>query len=327
MNNKNQFKLLSIDTTDEDNSNSDNDNDTKDTKDTNVVIQNDLNNTENNSKNINDEDNDLDDDEDNNEDDNDNDNDNYNNDEDDSEYKKPNKFLNFRNLKFDNYSNKKKPFLNKNNHKKIMCQNFLNDNFCTYKDKCLYAHDRNEQKIDIKRQKIFDILNSDTDLSTLDYQKNKEIYKELQLFTKICPECIINKCTGGNNCRFGTPYQKYLICYDDLNYGSCKDDFCEKIHLTKRNLKPQYTNIFSTINKPPINNIHMLSTFMNNINHNIFISKDEDNINNEILNIDNDNDNDDIIFNINKKNYSSESESDIECDKSIFIEKFNFDDD
>ncbi len=226
---------------------------------------------------------------------------------------------NFRNSKFDKFLSKKKLYLkkniyeNKNNHKKIMCQNYLDNNFCTYNEKCLYAHNKDEQKIDIKRNKIFDILNSSNDLSNLEYYKNKDIYKELQLFTKICNDCVLNKCTGGNNCKFGSPYEKYVICYDDLNYGSCNDNECNKIHLTKRNLKPQYNNIYSSINKPPINNLHMLTTFMNNINilNTVNIPINNTNtVNNDIIN-----QNNDII------------DSDTDCDKSIFIDKFNFVDD
>jgi hypothetical protein len=237
------------------------------------------------------------------------------------------------------------PYDNKHNHKKIMCQNFIDTNSCTYKDKCLYAHNREEQKIDVKRKKIFDILDSKTDLSSLEYYKNKDIYKELQIFTKLCNECVKNKCTGGNNCKFGAPYEKYLICYDDLNYGSCKDDkYCNKIHLTKRNLKPQYSNIYSNITKPPINNIKMLSSFMNNMNNinqnilnytnssttNSSTTNDNANNNNNDNNdnddnnvyIDNDNDNDSIDSDINIENIYDNSD-DSECEKSIFIDNFN----
>jgi hypothetical protein len=260
--------------------------------------------------------------------------------------------FNFRNSKFDNFLSKKKIFLkkniyeNKNNHKKIMCQNYLNDNFCTYNDKCLYAHNKDEQKIDIKRKKIFDILNSSSDLSNLEYYKNKDIYKELQLFTKICNDCILNKCTGGNNCKFGSPYEKYVICYDDLNYGSCNNTSCNKIHLTKRNLKPQYNNIYSSINKPQINNISMLTTFMNNIN----LLNNNTNNNNNNNNIDINNDNNDNNYNFDNNNFDNDImnttesiinycnntnnnsnnnsnnnvDSDTECEKSIFLDKLNF---
>jgi hypothetical protein len=241
---------------------------------------------------------------------------------------------------------KTNPYDNKHNHKKIMCQNFIDTNSCTYKDKCLYAHNREEQKIDIKRKKIFDILDSKTDLSSLEYYKNKDIYKELQLFTKLCNECVKNKCTGGNNCKFGAPYEKYLICYDDLNYGSCKDDkYCNKIHLTKRNLKPQYSNIYSNITKPPINNIKMLSSFMNNmnnINQNILNyttstttgtttndNNNDNNLDNNNLdnnldnnNLDNNLDNDSVDTDINIENIYDNSD-DSECEKSIFIDNFN----
>jgi hypothetical protein len=217
--------------------------------------------------------------------------------------------LNIRNMKLNKFFNKKKittnnkksNFDNKLNHKKIMCQNFIDTNSCIYNEKCLYAHNLQEQKIDIKRRKILDLIESTEDLSYIDPHKNKDIYKDLQLFTKLCTECVNNKCTGGFNCKFGSPSIKFLLCYEDLNYGNCIDKTCTKIHLTKRHLKPQYNNIFSSINKPPINNIQMLTPFMNNIS-------------NLLLN----------LSNISNNNNDFESDDD-ECEKSIFIEKINFD--
>jgi hypothetical protein len=71
--------------------------------------------------------------------------------------------------------------------------------------------------------------------------------KDLLTYTKLCDNCINKKCTGGYNCKYGSCLQKYLICYDDLNYNHCTDKNCEKIHLSKRNLKPILNKIYYTI--------------------------------------------------------------------------------
>jgi len=186
------------------------------------------------------------------------------------------------------------------NHKKILCQNMIINGTCVYTDRCLYAHKLDEQKIDIKRKKIFDLLDNNIDLSFIDVNKHKDIYKEFILFTKPCLDCINNKCTGGNNCKFGSPSIKYIICYDDLNYGTCEDTSCERKHLTKRGLKPIYNNISTLLNKPPINNINMLKPIINNL----------------------------VLFNnINKTNINNiiddSDSSDDECEKSIFNSKYD----
>ena len=128
-----------------------------------------------------------------------------------------------------------------------MCQNFITNNNCTYGDKCVYAHNLREQKIDVRRKKILEIILSDENLDKYNPSINKDIYKELQNFTKLCTDCENGKCTGGYNCKFGSPDKKYLICYDDINYGNCLLENCSKIHLTKRGLKPMYNNIYSNI--------------------------------------------------------------------------------
>jgi len=194
-------------------------------------------------------------------------------------------------------------YFNKYNHKKIMCQNYILNNICTYGDKCLYAHNLDEQRIDIKRKKILNILSSTESLDNQDLHLNRELYKELCIFTKLCNECTNKKCTGGYNCKFGAPLEKYLICYEDLNYNNCTDINCKKIHLSKRGLKPQYSNISTHINKPLINNINMLIPFINNLNMlNIPTTMSTDNL------------------------YVENNDMDENCDESIFIDKFKITD-
>lgn len=195
-----------------------------------------------------------------------------------------------------NYEKKEK----KINHKKILCQNIILHGICTYTDRCLYAHTIEEQKIDIKRKKIFDLIDLNTDLSFIDVNKHKDIYKDFLLFTKPCLDCVNNKCNGGNNCKFGSPFIKYIICYDDLNYGVCDNTNCDRNHLTKRGLKPIYNNISTILNQPVINNIKMIKPVINNL---LLLN----NLNKLTINFLND-----------------ESDlSDEECDKSIFNSKYD----
>jgi len=175
----------------------------------------------------------------------------------------------------------------------------ISNGSCTYTDRCLYAHILDEQKIDIKRKKIYELLDSIIDLSFIDVNKHKDIYKEFLLFTKPCLDCINNKCTGGNNCKFGSPSIKYIICYDDLNYGVCEDSNCDRKHLTKRGLKPIYNNISTILHQPTIDNIIMLKPIIDNL----------------------------LLFNMNKTNINLTNEdsdiSDEECEKSIFNSKYD----
>ena len=181
-----------------------------------------------------------------------------------------------------------------------MCQNVIINGTCTYTDRCLYAHKLDEQKIDIKRKKIFELIDSTTDLSFIDVNKHNDIYKEFLLFTKPCLDCVNNKCTGGNNCKFGAPNIKYIVCYDDLNYGKCEDANCDRKHLSKRGLKPIYNNISNILAQPSIDNISMIKPIINNL----------------------------LLFNNYNNNYINliNDDSDItdeECEKSIFNSKYD----
>jgi len=228
--------------------------------------------------------------------------------ESDSEYenfeKNDIKNNNFKKKKFD-YAIKRNTWVNerkekKINHKKILCQNVILNGSCMYTDRCLYAHKIDEQKIDIKRKKIFDLLDSTCDLSFIDINKHNDIYKEFLLFTKPCLDCLNNKCTGGNNCKFGSPNIKYIVCYDDLNYGKCEDSECNRKHLSKRGLKPICYNISLVLTQPVIDNISMIQPIFNNL----FLINNIDRTYTNLTNGDSD-------------------ISDEECDKSIFNSKYD----
>ena len=230
----------------------------------------------------------------------------------DDVYKIKNKFKKI------NYKFKYKKPENNYNHKKILCQNNLMNGVCTYNDRCQYAHSLTEQKIDIRRKKILDLIDSENITENIDIQT----YKDLNLFTVLCNDCINKKCSGGYNCKLGAPLEKYLVCYDDLNYGHCTNDKCIKNHLTKKGLKPQYN--LNNQSKPHISNIKMLIPFINNldiltINQNNINGNDMNDINciNENITI---NDTNMLDTNIN----DNENNIDNECIESIFIDKYKY---
>jgi hypothetical protein len=126
------------------------------------------------------------------------------------------------------------------NLKKILCQNIIDYHECKYGSKCLYAHNLVEQNIDTKRRAVYELIDSTSDLSEFDLRKNHSVYKILLELSKLCKNCMENKCIGGYNCKAGSCVKKYCICLSDLNNGICQNPGCEFVHLTKRGLKPFY---------------------------------------------------------------------------------------
>lgn len=121
-------------------------------------------------------------------------------------------------------------------NKNILCLNILNNRYCPYKNNCTFAHGLVNQTIDPMRNKIFNMIDYDIDLSDVDFINNMEIYNSMLKLTKLCHKCANNTCIGGYNCKFGSCVKKYQICYDDLVYGKCKFPNCEYVHLTKKGL-------------------------------------------------------------------------------------------
>lgn len=126
----------------------------------------------------------------------------------------------------------------KDNHKKILCHNMILYNKCDYGNKCLYAHSLEDQNVDTIREYAYKIIKSDNDLSMINLNKDKELYRTLLSLSKPCQDCINHKCTGGYNCKYGTCDTIYTVCENDLIVGICKDTECNNIHLTERNLRP-----------------------------------------------------------------------------------------
>lgn len=132
---------------------------------------------------------------------------------------------------------------NKYNYKKILCKNINN---CPYTTKCKFAHSIDEQIIDHVRRKAYNMIKYNIDLSTINLRNNNNLYNNLLCLTKLCTDCIKNICTGGYNCKHGACIANLVICKLDLDTGKC-DNTCNKIHLTKKGLKPYTTEYMTDI--------------------------------------------------------------------------------
>jgi hypothetical protein len=149
--------------------------------------------------------------------------------------------------------------------------------------------------------------------------------KDLLTYTKLCQNCINNKCTGGYNCKFGACLEKFVICYDDLNYGYCNTDNCNKIHLSKRNLKPILKKIYYTIDKHVKSDIVNLNNEIinNNINNDYILNSINQFIDITTVNTNEEfNELDKIVELTINNHYNSDSDDD-ECMKSIFSDKID----
>ena len=65
-----------------------------------------------------------------------------------------------------------------------------------YREAWAFAHNLNEQKKDINREFIYDMIYKLTDLSNTNINENKELFEELMIFTKECKNCINEVCQG-----------------------------------------------------------------------------------------------------------------------------------
>lgn len=151
------------------------------------------------------------------------------------------------------------------NHKKILCKNITTTGKCLYMYKCLFAHCLDEQKIDNKRAPAYEIIKNNNDLSHIDLTKNSNLYNNLVILTNLCLNCENNICTGGYNCKYGACKKAYVVCIIDLNKGTCNNK-CDKIHLTKRGLKPYGTCLINKLNAQTIPDaIHINNNYFEKI--------------------------------------------------------------
>jgi hypothetical protein len=152
--------------------------------------------------------------------------------------------------------------LKNNNVKKLLCYNIVNNIKCVYKNKCMFAHNLEEQFKEPIREFIINMIYSMNDLSNINIKENKELFDELMIFTKECKNCIISKrCPGGYNCKFGVCIKELKICYNDLLNGKCNLLLEEEIvndkkikrcingiHLTEKNLIPYHQRMTYEMN-------------------------------------------------------------------------------
>lgn len=124
------------------------------------------------------------------------------------------------------------------NNKRILCKNIISKQGCLYSNSCLYAHSLKEQNIIPIRKYLYDIIQSNINLSNIDLVKSPELLKELIILSKVCLSCQKGECAGGYNCRYGSINNLCRVCYDDFYYGDCKRDYCNSVHLTSRGLIP-----------------------------------------------------------------------------------------
>jgi hypothetical protein len=120
-------------------------------------------------------------------------------------------------------------------NKRLMCNNMLKNGNCGYGNKCVFSHSLKEQRKDPVRKIVYDYINKkDAVYDNLEIIHDKNIIKTLYLFTKKCSSCEHGKCPGGYNCNTGVISSQYILCANDLSYGCCMDNNCNKIHLSKK---------------------------------------------------------------------------------------------
>jgi hypothetical protein len=109
------------------------------------------------------------------------------------------------------------------NEKRLLCFSVLNNQICSFRNKCTYAHDLDEQIIDIDRKFVYQIVldNNLMDFFSITNPKTDEIYKALLLMTQVCDNCINGRCTGGYNCKHGVLDTSLKLCKNDLMMGEC----------------------------------------------------------------------------------------------------------
>lgn len=168
------------------------------------------------------------------------------------------------------------------NVKRMLCRNVIKGMTCAYGSKCKYSHTLNEQIIDFSRKKAWEILLSNDSLENIDLQQNYQLYQSLDELTNFCKQCCNNECIGGYNCDHGVFDKKYQICKQNLDYGICKNNLCNLVHLTERGLKPWYNkqkiNIITSPNIQKIKGTLLTENFFTNIN--IINNQDEETLSN-----------------------------------------------
>lgn len=110
---------------------------------------------------------------------------------------------------------------------RILCKSIIGpkNEKCRYSDNCIYAHDLEQQIVDELNKSAYDAILFSDDLSNIlltepDYSI---VFKKLFSLTNLCDACLSRKCSGGFNCKYGSPHKDFLICKTDFLQGSCRE--------------------------------------------------------------------------------------------------------
>lgn len=168
----------------------------------------------------------------------------------------------------------------KQNFKKLLCYNIVNNCKCAYKNKCMFAHTLDEQIKEPMRQYIHNMLYKWDDLSEINLNEEKALLNELIILTKECKNCMGKKCPGGYNCKFGVCLRENKICYNDLMYGKCYNMLMETnennnvlykcihgIHLSEKKLIPYNQRMLTDLTNIETNFLMRHNVLLNSKNN------------------------------------------------------------
>jgi len=181
---------------------------------------------------------------------------------------------------------------NKNNFKKLLCYNIVNNCKCVYKNKCMFAHTLEEQIKEPIRIFIHKMLYEWDDLSEINLNEDKLLFDELTILSKECKNCMNKKCPGGYNCKFGVCLRENKICFNDMMYGKCYNMLMEVnengnvlykcingIHLSEKKLIPYNQRMLSDLTNIETNFLIKHNVSFNSKNNIISLCLNDNTIN------------------------------------------------
>lgn len=152
------------------------------------------------------------------------------------------------------------------NNKTIICRNILQESKnCPHGNKCVFAHNLEEQYINYNRKLAYDIING-KQLIPSNFKIDDELYRTFLQMTRVCKQCNIGKCSGGYNCKYGVINEKFQICYDDLVNNKCQNVDCKKNHLTNKGIKKLIQKINDDSDTETEDEIQKIIAYLNDDN-------------------------------------------------------------